>query len=226
MKVPNIQANAILKKFGSEMRKHWVKEPVWYQAVVQTPPTFQFQKRIVPGYEKAVAKWQATGHKSQCGSNGKVRANMFKLRKLRWPEDALRKRFYQEHPWELARPRILSENDGQDFVYCDWSRMDQPRKGLDGESVVQRTLWLMEHKTMTQEDAYNKALQEFYNLRANEEIEQRVALDQAQALGALLTKDDLELGFELDQAAANDWKQKATERTRLLHDKFVDPTHT
>ena len=38
-----------------------------------------------------------------------------------------------DHPWELARPRVVLENDGKDFEKNDWSSISQPGRALNGE---------------------------------------------------------------------------------------------
>lgn len=58
---------------------------------------------------------------------------MFKPQYMTFEEDQLRKNFYGDHPWELARPRIVLENDGKDAQNYDWSGIQQPGRPLDGE---------------------------------------------------------------------------------------------
>lgn len=48
-------------------------------------------------------------------------------------DTSIRTKFYKEHPWELARPKVVVEEDGADYVRQDWSRMEQVGKPLDGE---------------------------------------------------------------------------------------------
>lgn len=49
-------------------------------------------------------------------------------------EDELRSAFFKDHPWELARPRIIMELDGKDARYLDWSTgLLQPGIPLTGE---------------------------------------------------------------------------------------------
>jgi small subunit ribosomal protein S23 len=67
---------------------------------------------------------------------------MFQPHNIVYPEDKIRAQFFQDHPWELARPRVLVENDGKDFVRHDWSKLVQPRKALDGERFVALRLCL------------------------------------------------------------------------------------
>jgi small subunit ribosomal protein S23 len=52
---------------------------------------------------------------------------------VRYEEDQLRKEFFRDHPWELARPRIVLETTGKDFEKYDWSKIQQIGKKLGGE---------------------------------------------------------------------------------------------
>jgi small subunit ribosomal protein S23 len=58
---------------------------------------------------------------------------MFRPQPIEYEEDHLRKVFYKDHPWELARPRIVLENDGRDGQKCDWSKIQQVGRPLNGE---------------------------------------------------------------------------------------------
>ena len=58
---------------------------------------------------------------------------MFKPQLIEYEEDRLRREFYGDHPWELARPRVVLENDGKDGQRCDWSRIQQLGRPLNGE---------------------------------------------------------------------------------------------
>jgi small subunit ribosomal protein S23 len=60
-------------------------------------------------------------------------SKMFKPQPIQYEEDRLRCEFYGDHPWELARPRIILENDGKDGQRCDWSRIQQTGRPLNGE---------------------------------------------------------------------------------------------
>lgn len=63
-------------------------------------------------------------------------SRMFLPLEIKYEEDQLRKEFFRDHPWELARPRVLIESSGKDFEKYDWSRLQQPGKRLDGERFV------------------------------------------------------------------------------------------
>lgn len=65
---------------------------------------------------------------------GKKASKAFQPVKLVYEEDSLRRTFFSDHPWELARPRVLSEESGDEWRGWDWSRgIRQRGKRLDGE---------------------------------------------------------------------------------------------
>lgn len=66
----------------------------------------------------------------------KKASRMFQPVEIKYEEDQLRKEFFRDHPWELARPRVLVEKSGKDFERYNWSRLQQRGKHLDGERYV------------------------------------------------------------------------------------------
>jgi len=60
--------------------------------------------------------------------------NLFRPTAIVHPEDQLRQDFYRDHPWELARPKLMLELDGKDARLRDWSKgLRQPGMALSGE---------------------------------------------------------------------------------------------
>ncbi|KAL3437658.1 37S ribosomal protein S25, mitochondrial [Aspergillus tetrazonus] len=147
----------------------------------------------------------------------KKASRMFLPVEIKYEEDQLRKEFFRDHPWELARPRILVESSGKDFERYNWSRMQQPGKKLDGESVVQRQLWLLNNvPDMTKSRAYDIARREFYRLRLQEDIERRVAVEEAEATGAVFGPSRLEIGMELENQQFEAWKSWAKTEAQIV----------
>jgi small subunit ribosomal protein S23 len=59
---------------------------------------------------------------------------MFQPLHIPYPEDKLRKEFFGDHPWELARPKVVLEDGGDEAKGWDWSKgIRQPGKRIDGE---------------------------------------------------------------------------------------------
>ena len=67
-----------------------------------------------------------------------------------------------------------------------------------GNSVIQRQAWLMEQRNLSKDDAYDQARQEFYDQRMREDIERRVAKEEATATGAYFAKTRIGIGAELE----------------------------
>lgn len=73
-------------------------------------------------------------------------------------------------------------------------------------SVVQRQLWLMEHGGLSKNKAYDQARREFYALRQEEEIERRVAREEARYVGAYFGKTRSDISMELEDEEYERWK--------------------
>ena len=99
--------------------------PPWYDIVGTIPPA------------QALVRTQPIQHHEQ-RKRTKVRkpSKMFQPQTIVYEEDTLRKEFFGDHPWELARPRVILENDGKDWERDDWSKIQQPGRQLNGERFV------------------------------------------------------------------------------------------
>jgi small subunit ribosomal protein S23 len=69
---------------------------------------------------------------------------------------------------------------------------------------------------MSKAKAYDQARQEFYDIRHQEDVERRVAREEALAVGAHFGKSTLDVGMELEDKAYEEWKAWAIEKTKLL----------
>ncbi|KAL6706098.1 mitochondrial ribosomal small subunit component [Coniothyrium glycines] len=165
--------------------------PQWYDAIGHIPPGETLARPVL---RKPKVR------------HGRKASQLFKPLPIVYPEDQLRADFFGDHPWELARPRLVVENSGNDAKDYDWSTITQPGKQLDGESVVQRQLWLMERKSMSKASAYDQARREFYAHRHRAEIRSRIAKEEAQHVGAYFGKGPLQIGMELEDYTWESWK--------------------
>jgi small subunit ribosomal protein S23 len=97
--------------------------PPWYHTIGSLPPG------------EMLTRTQPPQHQVPPSRSSKVRkpSKLFRPQLIEHEEDRLRREFYGDHPWELARPRVLLENDGKDGQRCDWSRIEQPGRQLSGE---------------------------------------------------------------------------------------------
>lgn len=169
--------------------------PQWYDVVGNIPPSETLARPVlrVPKVRHA-----------------RKASKLFKPLPIVYPEDKLRSEFFGEHPWELARPRLVVEDSGNDAKNYNWSKIMQPGKQLDGESVVQRQLWLMKHKKLSKASAYDQARREFYKHRHFDEIQSRIAREEALHVGAYFGKGPIQVGMELEDRTWENWKRWAT----------------
>jgi len=151
--------------------------PVWLDVVAEIPPAqvltrqqpqqhpvSQIRTQSLPnGSTKQVALPAPTPRKRKSGKPSRLFAPV----EIKYEEDKLRKQFFSDHPWELARPRVVVETTGNQHASSDYSKgLLQPSVPLSGESVVQRQLHLLQTvPDITEAQAYDIARREFYVLR-------------------------------------------------------------
>lgn len=92
---------------------------------------------------------------------------------------------------------------------------------MDGESVVQRQMWLMQHEGLDKAQAYDKARKEFYFYRHREDVERRVAKEEALVTGAYFGKGPIEIGMELENQQWEDWKAWAMKEVEKERQRAV-----
>ena len=84
-------------------------------------------------------------------------------------------------------------------------------------SVIQRQLWLLQnHPSMTRAEAYDKARKEFYDLRLQQDVERRVAREEALATGAQFGKSVNEISMEIEDVEYERWKEWAKKEAEKM----------
>lgn len=136
-------------------------------------------------------------------------SKLFQPVKIQYEEDQLRKRFFSDHPWELARPRVVLERDAEEGEEVDWSRgVQQPGRPTTGEDVVQRQQYLLQTvPNITVNQAYDKARKEFYDVRRQEDIQRRIAAEEAEASGAYFGPSILQWSMQVENKQYDDWEE-------------------
>lgn len=208
---------------AARMLKRGKKEahPPWFHVIGTIPPA---QILTRPPMQKKASKSRRS-------------SKIFKPLNITPVEDKLRWEFFNDHPWELARPRVVLENDGLDHTrwewghalcrpvaaandaaakqrVLDWDRqhITQASRPLNGEAVVQRQQWLMHNENISEPAAYDKARKEFYRARHRQEIEQKVAKEEALFYGGIFGMSAIEVGMQLEDKAFEDFRTSAIER--------------
>ncbi|KAF8948770.1 mitochondrial ribosomal small subunit component [Haplosporangium gracile] len=214
--------------------------PVWYPAASLAPPSPTFLRERDPSganthaqfpFEKdaeirkeeealaagnpapASASASSTAQKELTRSSRSQKHLRWKTerpQKIVYPEDKLRRRFYEDHPWELRRPRCLLETSG-DGTRRNWTSLLQSGRSiadLTGEDVIQYQLYLMT-TGKSEREAYHIATEEFYLHRAQEETEARVAKAQAMAFGLKPRRSFVMNGLKREEAALREAERNA-----------------
>ena len=83
----------------------------------------------------------------------------------------------------------------------------------------------MNHSGLNKNEAYDIARKEFYALRHEEEIERRVAREEALWVGASFGKSALEIGMELEDKTYEEWKEWAMSEIQAI-DRQRDSSYT
>lgn len=208
------------------------KQPSWYKVLAYHPPMFnnvktakvQLLKKIKGEEDKnysAVLNTEKTNKFYKTRLTPKqMNADLLKPEKLRFAEDDIRTLFYKQHPWELADPKVMNENERNlDIGKLDWSTMRQYTKKLDGESVVQRTLYLVRIQNMSLYKAYEQSKYEYYRLKIEDETEINVAAEQSEMFGAVYNKSAIEYGFDKEMTILSKWKKDAIALTKVIEAK-------
>jgi small subunit ribosomal protein S23 len=87
-------------------------------------------------------------------------------------------------------------------------------------SVVQRQLYLLNNvPDMTKPAAYDIARREFYHLRLQEDVERRVAQEEARATGAIFGPTMNEVGMELENQEYERWKEWSEREAQIQDQK-------
>ncbi|ANB13528.1 mitochondrial 37S ribosomal protein RSM25 [Sugiyamaella lignohabitans] len=214
-----------------------ISEPAWFKVVAANPPTQNLQQKLrnldvfqsspkspPVGEKKRSTGLYVTRYKQKFSTRAQ---HMYRIRDVKYFEDKIRNAFYEQHPWELARPKVVIENDGNDAAKFDWSTISQENKRLDGESVVQRTLFLLKSAEFkgneSWTDAYDQARLEFYRLRMREEAELEVAAEEATMFGSVFGPSYLEHGINAEQKVIDEWIVQATEATKAKKAQLSGP---
>lgn len=81
-------------------------------------------------------------------------------------------------------------------------------------------MWLLHNVPgLTRLQAYDQARREFYEIRLQQDVERRVAKEEAQATGAYFGKSSLQVGMELEDKAFELWKGWAQNEVVVMEQK-------
>ncbi|CAK9435989.1 mitochondrial 37S ribosomal protein mS23 [Lodderomyces beijingensis] len=213
------------------------EKPLWFDIVAKYPPTHNLIKRAYVQQEpqenddprskllslqkpiRELSHDQVFKTRSTKNERANRNREIHRIPKLQFLEDEIRNYFHQQHPWEFARPKNLIENSGDEIGRkCNWSHMLQLHKPLDGESVVQRTIYILTNDPDVNDvfQAYDKARFEFYKLRMREEMESHISKEESMMHGCVFESTNMSWNLANEQNYINDWVELASEETKIM----------
>ncbi len=74
----------------------------------------------------------------------------------------------------------------------------------------------MEAEGLSKQRAYDRARKEFYKLRQQEEIQRRIAVEEARMYGAYFGKTNLQVATVIEDRMYEKWKKWATDEIAAL----------
>lgn len=78
-------------------------------------------------------------------------------------------------------------------------------------SVIQYQLHLLRTTSLTKTEIYDLARKQFYQIRLEEDIQRRIATEEALSTGAVFDKHYMDIIFEREGKVLQDWRTKAAQ---------------
>lgn len=201
----------VLQTTKALVKAKLIEEPRWLKAAEKHPNTDNFLRCSHPiAYDSPLPSENrkrstaTTMALSSCVPiRGKVTMRKTRFRpptppRIVYPEDKLRRRFFKDHPFELARPVCLIEKDGRSE--SNWDKVLAADKSfrITNEDIIKAQLKLIS-QGFSRAEAYERVTKELSLHRVHEETENMLAQNQAKIFGARLRKDAIELGIEAEE---------------------------
>ncbi|KAK7064016.1 37S ribosomal protein S25, mitochondrial [Favolaschia claudopus] len=177
------------------------REPKWYQPVLNFPP--------LPLPPKAPPERTSYDQK-QPGQQQKMRRPKNRPLPIYYLEDDIRRQFYADHPFEAFRPTTLVEKGDiqtHEVNGVQWMRLRQRGRNPTPEDAIQFTLNLKQKHNVPLSQAYAQAVAQFRALRSEHHIATTFAVLEAEALGAVFVRGEIEHAFEKEKRALATWER-------------------
>ncbi|KAG6890745.1 hypothetical protein C0992_013128 [Termitomyces sp. T32_za158] len=206
-------ASQVHQQVSRLMRGKYIKQtPVWYQAVLEHPP--------LPLPPKAPPSRHQCDQQVNPTQSTRPKPYDPKPLPIVHLEDKIRRQFFRDHPFEAFRPTTLVEGvaieDLNPVQGEAWTRLSQRGRNPTPEeyvrflcipafnpniltSAVLFTRNLYEHHKKTLSEAYETAVAQFRALRAEHSVATKFAALEAEHLGAIFSKGEIEHSFEKEK---------------------------
>ncbi|OLY81565.1 37S ribosomal protein S25, mitochondrial [Smittium mucronatum] len=190
------KAKVIFSKYSDLLKgKLRSEKPAWFQAmelypvnpsVYKCPSHFETSGKLDFETGSSVAQPGTDPNSMQVKTRSSNRKKHMKRaknspQKIVYPEDRLRRTFYAKHVFETSTPMNLKQTN---LANEKWDSVHTQSFGLSGESVVRYQLHLI-HQGYSESEAYTIATTEFYRAKAAQELETKIAAQEAENFDSL-----------------------------------------
>ncbi|KAF7307182.1 37S ribosomal protein S25, mitochondrial [Mycena indigotica] len=178
-------------------------EPIWYQPVLNFPP--------LPLPPRAPPQRSSYDQKPATTTQGaKPRRPRNRPVPIYYLEDDIRRQFFTDHPFEAYRPVTLVEKGDVELREengASWKRLRQRGRNPSVEDAIQLTLNLHQVHNYSLSDAYAQSVAQFRALRSEHHIATTIAAMEAEQLGGVFGRGEIEHGFEKEKRAIATWER-------------------
>lgn len=199
----------ILQATSELLSINHIEEPAWYRIMATyPPPAISPRNSHFDGLGKPLASGKKIPRKPLKG---------FRPITISYPEDSIRSAFYRLHPWELAKPQTITEDEE---IKTDSSERVS-RNGLNSginnaQECVDRQSSLADKGNMSTSEARVHVLSLYYKTQLYASLRRKVTQEEALHNGACFGKSLAEINFENENIAVDTWKDMALQRSRQL----------
>ncbi|KAJ7109968.1 mitochondrial ribosomal protein S25, partial [Mycena epipterygia] len=198
-------ANQVHHQVSRLMRGNIIShEPKWYQPVLNFPP-LPLPPRAPPARTAYDLKMKSTGRRKMVPPKNQPFA-------IHYIEDDIRRQFYRDHPFEAFRPTTLVEKGDielHEVRGATWTRLRQRGRNPLPEDAIEFALNLHQQHQVPLSQAYARAVAQFRALRSEHHIATTFAVMEAEELGAVFVRGEIEHAFDKEKRAIATWEKLA-----------------
>ncbi|KAJ9092507.1 hypothetical protein QFC19_008720 [Naganishia cerealis] len=223
------------------LRAQTIPQPVWYKPVANHPPSPLPPRQIISrqsAHDLPTSASQAgPADHSKTRKMKHAKTPKLKIQPIVYEQrDLIRKRFFEDFPFEALRPTSLVEGrtagTGEMVDGAAWTELRQRGDNPTVENTIEYVINLHAHHGHSLASAYRKGTSDFVSLRAINEMAQYAAEQEAVYYGATWKKSAFDRFFELEERALDSLSTKspsqavtATSTTRTMRPTFAPTLH-
>ncbi|OCH94730.1 hypothetical protein OBBRIDRAFT_884516 [Obba rivulosa] len=200
-------ASQVHKQASRLLKENYLKRPpAWYQAVLDNPP-LPLPAKAPPSRSEYDQPPRAHAESSKRQRPPKVLPS-----RIEYVEDALRKQFFRDHPFETFRATSIVEGgtieEEHPITGLSWTRLRQRGRNPTPEDAVRFAANLHLEHGWVLSDAYAAAVAQFRSLRSEQEIQRLFASREAEHYGVEFGPSQVEINYAKEEESLDSWSSQ------------------